>query len=69
MSRKCGRDAASAVEECIRQCHGAEFPLAVLAEYLDELRLKNWAERELRVVERSVISALSLLTGANGQIA
>jgi hypothetical protein len=45
----------TAVQECIRHCHGSDSILARIERFLDELRsLPNWEEFEVQIVDSRV---------------
>lgn len=68
MSPQSMQDTALAVREGIRRCREAEYPFAVLAEFLDELRRRNWPENQVRLVERSMHGVLKALSDADRQL-
>jgi hypothetical protein len=49
---------SEAIADCLTTCTAAEFPLARIAEFLDELRNRGWKERDRHLVEVTVLRAL-----------
>ena len=48
-----------AVQECLPRCYGGNTPLGVLAEFMAELREKDWGEQDIRTVESAVRKVLA----------